>query len=197
MKLTQLTNLFSSRKPVFSLVLALALMATLLPQPAQAAVTCRTYHLVRESDTTPFIAHTYGLKWHEIAQANDMKPADKLTVGQSLCIPTAEEEESAGRKLTVRPSTDKNAGIQLSVSGNRIILTLSNFSKEHMYRVKVRDVSLAAGGWSKLAVITIEKNKTRTFRYKVPEDLEDVSILNVCLKDMVTDELTCRTAINP
>lgn len=196
MKPTQLINLLSTRKSIFSLVLALAILAALLPQPAQAAVTCSTYHIVRQSDTTAFIAHTYGLKWHEIAEANDMKPSDRLTVGQSLCIPTA-EEESEGRKVTVRPSTDKNAGIQVSVSGNRIILTLSSFSKEHMYRVKVRDVSLAVGGWSKLAVITIEKNKTRTFRYEVPEDLEDVPILNVCLKDMVTDELTCRTAVNP
>lgn len=195
MKPTQFTSLFSNRKSIFSLVLALAVLAALLPQPAQAA-TCRTYHLVRESDTTPFIAHTYGLKWHEIAGANDLKTGEKPEVGQILCIPTP-EEETTGRKITVRPSTDRNAGIQVSVSGNRIILKLSSFSKEHMYRVKVRDVSLAAGGWSKLAVITIEKNKTRTFRYKVPEDLRDVPILNVCLKDMVTDELTCRTALNP
>jgi hypothetical protein len=196
MKPTQFTNLFSTRKSVFSLVLAFALLAAFLPQPAQAAVTCRTYHLVRESDTTPYIAHTYGLKWHEIAEANDLKIGERPNVGQILCIPT-EEEESTGRKLTVRPSTDKKAGIQVSVSGNRIILKLSNFSKEHMYRVKVRDVSLAVGGWSKLAVITIEKNKTRTFRYKIPEDLRDTPILNVCLKDMITDELTCRSVLNP
>jgi LysM repeat protein len=195
MKPIQFTSLFSTRKSVFSLLLALVLLAAFLPQPAQAA-TCRTYHLVRESDTTPFIAHTYGLKWHEIADANDLKTGVKPEVGQVLCIPTP-EEETTGRKVTVRPSTDKNAGIQVSVSGNRIILKLSNFSKEHMYRVKVRDESLAVGGWSKLAVITIEKNKTRTFRYKVPEDLAGVSTLNVCLKDMVTDELTCRTALNP
>ncbi|MEJ2266938.1 MAG: LysM domain-containing protein [Anaerolineales bacterium] len=155
MKPTQFTNLFSTRKSVFSLVLALALLAAFLPQPAQAAVTCRTYHLVRESDTTPYIAHTYGLKWHEIAEANDLKIGERPNVGQILCIPT-EEEESTGRKLTVRPSTDKKAGIQVSVSGNRIILKL-----------------------------------------KIPEDLRDTPILNVCLKDMITDELTCRSVLNP
>ncbi len=175
--------------------LALAVLAAAWPQPVQAAVSCRAYYTVRVGDTTPRIAHTYHLKWREIATANGLKTTDRLTVGQQLCIP-AEEETTTAKKSTT-PATDKKARIVVSIAGKRISLSLSDFTQEHTYLVKVRDNRVGIGGWYKLKVVVVDEDTDLTLRFPVPEDLRRVLYLQVCLKDQFTNQLICRLNINP
>lgn len=181
-----------------SIVMTIALLMAFLPQPAQAA-TCVAYYVVQEDDTTPKIAHTYGLKWGEIAKANDLNPADKLVVGTRLCIPSGADSSPAtgGGTSTFLPDTDKNARITVTISGNKIYLNLSRFSINHTYLVKVRDAQIGIGGWEKLEKFKVKKTTTYNQVMNVPKDLRDTLYLNVCLKDMSSDELICRTAFNP
>jgi LysM repeat protein len=202
-------------KPIFQLLqrahkmaisagLSLALLAAILPQPVQAA-TCRAYYTVQKGDTTPYISHTFNLKWRDIAGVNDMDPGDKLTVGQRLCIPpesasTKEESSttSSGNKTKVRvPETDSKAVVLVSISGGRIGLTTKSFSVNHTYLVKTRDATTNVGGWYKIEVINVKKSKTQNFNFNVPKDLRSTTTLSVCLKDIYTDELICRQSINP
>lgn len=178
-----------------SAFLALTVLAAAQPQSAHAAEVCRAYYTVKEGDTTPWIAHTFNLKWKEIATANGMKVTDRLTVGQQLCIPTGEETTTT-KKLTT-PATDKKASILVSIAAKRIYLSLSNFTQEHTYLVKVRDVSVGIGGWYKYKEIVVNQDTDLTWRFSVPDDLLHVLYLRVCLKDQYTNELICRLAINP
>jgi LysM repeat protein len=178
-----------------SAILALAVLGAALPQPVQAAVSCRAYYTVQTGDTTPHIAHTFNLKWKDIATANGMKVIDRLTTGQQLCIPV--EEETTTTKKVTTPATDKKASIQVSIAGKRIFLSLSNFTQEHTYLVKVRDARVGIDGWYKYKEITVNQDTDLTWRFSVPEDLTHVLYLRVCLKDQYTNQLICRLAINP
>ena len=194
-----------TQKVVLSLGLCLALLAAIFPQSAQAASTCRAYYTVKKGDTTPYISHTYNLKWRDIADANDMDPGDKLTVGDVLCIPpesasTKEESTSteSGNKTKVRvPETDQKAVVLVSITGKRIGLTTRKFSVNHTYLVKARDASTSIGGWHKVEVIRVKKSTTQNFNFDLPKDLRSTLQVNVCLKDMYTDELICRATFNP
>jgi LysM repeat protein len=194
-----------AQKTVISLGLCLALLAAIIPQSAQAASTCRAYYTVKKGDTTPYISQTYNLKWRDIAGVNDMDPGDKLTVGQVLCIPpesASTKDESTttttGNKTKVRvPETDQNAVVLVSISGKRIGITTRRFSEKHTYLVKARDATTSIGGWYKIQVINVKVTTTQNFNYDLPKDLRSITTINVCLKDMYTDELICRAAINP
>lgn len=194
-----------AHKMVISAGLCLALFAAIIPQSVQAASTCRAYYTVKKGDTTPYISHTYNLKWRDIAGANDMDPGDKLTVGQVLCIPpesasTKDESTSttSGNKTKVRvPDTDQKAVVLVSIAGKRIGLTTRKFSVNHTYLVKARDATKSIDGWYKIEVIRVKKSTTQNFNFNIPKDLRSTLQLSVCLKDMYTDELICRVAFNP
>lgn len=203
-------NRISYSKLIFGLLMALTLVAATFPQPAYAqTATCRTYYFVKQGDTTPYIAHTFGLKWIQIAAANNLEKGEKPEVGSRLCIPFEDFEANVGRnkdkdddedRRSSRrrnvPESDPRATIQATASGGRIHLTLARFEEEHEYRVKVRDANVGVGGWETLGRITIDDDDRQTFSYDIPDKLEDVLYLNVCLKDQRTDELICRVVLN-
>jgi hypothetical protein len=179
-------------KVTFSFLMVLTFLAASLPQQAQAQANCRTIHIVREGDTKPFIAHTYDLRWREIADANDVNRADKVTVGQQLCIPEGDDDERPNR-----PAGDSDATYSLTISGGRIFISLSKFSQNYVYLVKARGANVGAGGWYNLGRIQVSRNQDFSTSFTVPNDLRDVQFISVCLKDQSTDELICRNAANP
>jgi hypothetical protein len=193
--------------PAGSILLSALLVLTFLvvapPRSAQAA-TCAAYYTVHEGDTTPYISHTFGFKWKDIAAANDMDPWEKLAVGQRLCIPPADKStkntssssEKSGVKVK-QPEDESNAKFLVNISSGRIYATLSKFSDEHVYLAKVREVYTGIGGWYNLDYITIKKKSNQSFSWAVPSDLRSTPVLSVCFKDQSTDELICRSAINP
>lgn len=189
----------ASYAAALSLILALAILAAILaaavPQTANAQTTadCRTFYVVREGDKKPFIAHTFDVPWLEIAEANDMKSADKIQAGDRLCIP--EGEFSDENQET--PAGSGNADILVSIIGNSIRLSVDDFSNPHAYLVKARASDSGIGGWTRLGRIQIAKNDAQNFSFSLPDDLRDAARLSVCLKDQTTDELICRTAANP
>ena len=193
------------RRTAISAGLTLALLAAILPQPVQAATTCRAYYTVKDGDTTPYISQTFNLKWRDIAKANGMDNYEKLTVGQRLCIPPESASTkgetsttSTGNNTKVRvPETDENAVVLVSITGRRIGLTTRKFSVNHTYLVKARDATTSIGGWYKIEVINVKKSTTQNFNFDVPKNLRTVPVLSVCLKDMYTDELICRQSVNP
>ena len=196
-------NVLPAGSILLSALLVLTFLAVAMPQSAQAA-TCAAYYTVHEGDTTPYISHTFGFKWKDIATANDMEPWEKLTVGQRLCIPPAEKStkktstssEKSGVKVS-QPEDESNAKFLVNISAGRIYADLSKFSEEHVYLAKVREVYTGIDGWYNLGYITIKKKSNQSFSWAVPRDLRSTRVLSVCFKDQTTDELICRSAVNP
>ena len=190
-------------------VLMAITLAAALPQTVQAQsdAACRTFHLVREGETKPRIAYTYGLRWKEIAAANDMKTEDRLEVGVRLCIPEESSDndndndnDNSSNNSQTRvdfPDGERNAVIQISITGGRVSIHTDNFNDDHVYLVKVRPADQGVGGWSKLGTIDVDEDRNQNFSFNVPNSLDDEAFLSVCLKDQATDELVCRSAVNP
>jgi hypothetical protein len=179
---------------ILSVILALAVLAVYVPQPAIAQANCRTFHLVREDDTTPSISHTYGLKWIQIAEANGMRNYQKPDEGDRLCIPFTGDDTP---RFQERPEDDNRAQFRVTISNKRITINLSDFRDEHVYRVKVRDATVSTHGWFTLDKIDVAEDDSQTERYAVPRELRNVVRLQVCLKDQRSNELLCRLAVNP
>lgn len=191
-------------KLVFSALLLLALLAAALPQAAhaQTQTICRTYHLVREGNTKPFIANTYGVKWKEIAAANDLNVEAKPEVGSQLCIPEVSNDEEKDvvtrgpKKLVSQPDDESRAIIEITTSGGQIRIHTDNFNNDHVYLAKARAAD-GTSGWYRLGIISVPEDDSKNSSFNIPQDLRSESGFHVCLKDQTTDELVCRSTVNP
>ncbi len=187
---------------VMAVLLTLAFVAGAFPHNASAAVKCVAYYTVKEGDTTPKISHVHGLKWRDIADANDLERAWKPEEGVRLCIPaggsvsTSTDEESTGLTTTTSVPSDSRGKFTAEVYGNRIYITTTNFANRRAYYLKVRDAEESIGGWEKLGSFKASKNTTETRLYTLPKDLRDAFYLDVCLKNATTDDLVCNTVLH-
>jgi LysM repeat protein len=171
---------------LLSLALALAVLAASLPQPVQAAtdtVACDTYYTVKAGDTTGSIAQHFGLKWKEIADANNLKYPYKLKVGQKLCIPA---QNTTNEKIT----------LSVVVRGGSVIIKASKASTKSVFNIKVRAGNASVGGWYKIGSLKVPKTTAVTGVYSLPKDLLKISPITVCLKNASTDQLICRTVVH-
>lgn len=171
-----------------SSLVALALVAAALPQSAHAAVKCVAYYTVKEGDRTPYIAHTFGMKWGDIALANKLEYPYKLKPGQRLCIPSQDSVIA----LKEKPA---KGSISAFNRGNFIIVTASNFPKKAAFYVKVRDANSSIGGWYKLGGLKAPKKSTTTKYFTLPKELRSSIWLEVCEKNATTNKKTCQLVL--
>jgi LysM repeat protein len=162
-----------------SAVIVLGVLLVALPQPAQAA-SCQAYYTVKKGDKTGTIAREYGVKWIEIATANNLNKPYKLTEGQQICIPY---------KFSV---SLKNNLVVKNVN-NLLKITASDFSNTGNYYVKVRDITAGPGSWYKIGKMKVPANKEVTASFQLPNDLRSALVMQVCLKNGTDDELICKT----
>jgi LysM repeat protein len=178
-----------------ALALCAALLAGMLaaasPQAAKA-VTCVLYYYVKKGDTTPRISHTFGLKWKQIAVANDLEEPYKLTIGQRLCIPPKDFDPEPEEKASTSKTKMTVTGL-----GNWVKVTAPGFSQTSIFYVKVRPSDTFVRGWYKIGLFKVSKNKENSETYRLPSELSEENFLSVCLKNATTDELLCRNIYNP
>lgn len=162
-----------------SAIMILVVVLAALPQPAQAA-SCQAYHTVKKGDKTGAIANAYGVKWIEIAAANNLQKPYKLVEGQRLCIP-------------FRQSQVLNNKLAVQSINNLIKITTSNFQNGGSYYVKVRNVTAGAGEWYKIGKMKVSANQKVTSYYLLPGGLRSAVYLQVCLKNGTNNDLFCQT----
>jgi LysM repeat protein len=157
------------------------------PQAAQAATqaTCDKTHIVKQGETTGQIARRYDLKWNEIAKANDLEYPYELVEGQKLCIPGEEEE-----------TTTSSFSFTVDTVGGRAFITVNKLSNRTVFTVKAKETDFGVGGWKKLGTLKAGKNEKVSKVFSLPNSLKTPLYLSICLKNVSTDELTCRSVIN-
>lgn len=165
---------------VASAILILAVILAALPQQVNAA-SCKAYYTVQEGDKTGTIASKYGLKWIEIAAANNLSKPYELEEGQQLCIP-------------FKYSVSLKNNIAVRNTNNLIKITASDFPTSGSYYVKVRDITAGQGQWYKLGNMKINKNRTVTSEYLLPKQLNSSIFFQLCLKNGTTNEVFCKDA---
>jgi len=168
-----------------SLLLAVAIMVTALPQSVLAETNtttaiCASTHIVLKGETTASIAKLYGMPWGDIARANNLKKPYKLNPGDKLCIPYKKGQ------------TPVKGTITITSKGDKLTINASNFKDTFVYFVKAKDALASKAAWFKFGGLTVTKGKkTQTTTYTLPKDLRSATLLSVCLKNVYTDDLTC------
>jgi LysM repeat protein len=180
-------------KVIVALVI-LALMFSAFPAPAQAAysVKCAEKYYVVAGDTLNKVANLYGIDWQAIIDANNLSEPYNLLIGQRLCIPKATSSNQ------VKSNKDK-AGSVKPVSfywkrtSSDLTVTTSSFPKSNSFFVKADDFSTAGIQWYKLGVLRIKKDGSVSATFSLPKDLRKAPQLTICLKNIYTDVIACKT----
>lgn len=163
---------------VIATILILVVISAALPEQVNAA-SCKAYYTVQQGDKTGTIARMYGLKWIEIAAANNLSRPYVLEEGQRLCIP-------------FKYSVSLKNNIAVWNVNNLIKITASDFPASGSYYVKVRDITSGQGPWYKLGNMKINKNRTVTSEYLLPKQLNSSIFFQVCLRNGTTNEQFCK-----
>lgn len=80
----------------------------------------------------------------------------------------------------------------------KIYVKLSGFTQKYQLRLKVRDALQGIGGWKPLGTVKVDrKTGDVTNVFPVPKSLINNLYLNVCMKNMTTNILTCKVVVNP
>jgi hypothetical protein len=164
--------------------LSLSMMAAVLPQTAQAAgsstAVCSENYVVKKGDTKGMIADTFGLKWWQIAAANNMLPYAKPVVGKTLCIPTLDWAKSA------------NFGtMTASANGKKLTVQMSGFNVRSVWNVKVKDGTGGMNDYFKVGRIIAPKNGSVTGVSYLPHELWKTPRLDVCVTNATTSITSC------
>jgi LysM repeat protein len=118
---------------LLSVVLALALLVSALPQTPAAAQNCKVKHTVEAGDTINYLANLYSVGWEQIANANDLLAPYTITVGQVLCIPGGTETEPT-TKSTETADKSKEPTLDVVPQMSRVCLG-GNFAPKTSYFV--------------------------------------------------------------
>lgn len=164
-----------------SVILMLSILWAAFPQTAHAGslfVSCKKNYVVKPGESIYRIARVQEVSVYHLAKANNLEAPYRVTVGMSLCIP----EE---------PKPSSNFSWTATYSGDKITINGTNFKKQHPFFVKVRENDISP--WYKLEQTTTDRNGVMSAKQNVPKNLLKKPMLSVCLKDGVTDYLTCKT----
>jgi LysM repeat protein len=173
------------RLVLLSVILALVLLASALPQTSAGAVTCKFKHTVEAGDTIQYLANLYQVEWTEIAEANDLLPPYTITVGQVLCIPSG--TEPAG---TTNKKDDKNPPkLDIVPQMNHVYVSVENFAPKTSYYVRVfpRDANVSY----RIGVFTTNKEGDFADWFKIPGYVPRSAKMGVCVKNVWTDAVSC------
>lgn len=165
------------------LLYVFALLAIAPPKTAQAAGSkCVKVHIIAAGETKAQIAKAYGMSWKNIAINNKLHAPFNLQAGQKLCIPAAS-------RIKIKHT------ISAAVTNSQVILTVNLYPSKTVFQVKVRGIGTSVSGWYSLGNMWVDKNTLEKSSFVLPVELKGASTLNVCMKNMETNELVCRTAV--
>lgn len=166
-----------------SALLVLAFVLSAVPQSVQAATDerCEDTYTVKEGEKIWRIAKNHGMSAFKIAKANGLEFPYPVTAGMKLCIPYTSESAS-----TVAFSASVDAG------DNEVVLDGSGFKKQRTFFVRVRLND--SSKWYKLGHTVTDRDGDLDDSFDLPKDLRKAPVVTVCLKDSVSDALSCRQA---
>jgi murein DD-endopeptidase MepM/ murein hydrolase activator NlpD len=181
---------------LFSIFMVLAMLMSALPGVALAAEpaqSCTANYTVKSGDTLSSIAATYSVNWQDIATANNLASPYVLTIGQALCVPGA----AATTTSTGTTTTTATKGFTLAMAGNRLVITVTKFSKKATYYVRANDGSRDNNIWLRLGRLRVDKNGNAKVSFQVPKGLRNTTEMAVCLKNVRNDDVSCVKQLNP
>jgi LysM repeat protein len=183
---------------LLSLLLVLALLIGALPGTALAAEpaqSCTPNYTVKSGDTLSSIAFAHNVNWQDIASANNLQSPYVLTIGQAICIPGAAATTTSTTGATT--STTATKGFTITVTGNRVVIAVTKYSKKAIYFARASDGSRFNPTWDRLGRLRTDKNGNAKVSFQLPRGLRYTTELEICLKNVRTDDVSCVKQLNP
>ena len=79
----------------------------------------------------------------------------------------------------------------------KVYVKLSGFTQKYQLRLKARDAYQAIGGWKSLGTVKVDRKTDQVSVFPIPKTLLNTLYLNVCMKNMTTNLLSCKVVVNP
>lgn len=171
---------------LLSVVLALTLLVSALPQMPAAAVVCKFKHTVEAGDTIHYLANLYQVTWTEIAEANNLLPPYTITVGQVLCIPGGTKPADT---TTTKKDDKKQPKLDVVPSLSHVYVSVENFAPKTSYYVRI--FPRTANVSYRIGVFTTNKEGDFADWFKIPGYVPRSATMGVCVKNAWTDAVSC------
>lgn len=205
-------------------LLILALIWSVFAQTtAASAVTCKFKHKVQPGETLIYIGQLYQYDWREIATDNDIKEPYVLTAGQVLCIAggtkpaeTTTTTTTTEEGDTTTTTTKKEPSLTTGASMNSVYIKVEGFPKNTVYYVNIPELFKYVPRTATEAQVTqqaedllnkmdaIRIGRIRTDKngfwegwFRIPFAVNQTENMQVCLKNVMTDSLSCGSFENP
>lgn len=209
---------------VVGMFLILAIVWTAFAQTTAAcAAACKFKHKVQPGETLIYIGQLYQYDWREIAKANDIKEPYVLTSGQVLCIPGGTKPAdtttttTTTEEGTTTKTTKKEPTMTTGASMNSVYIKVEGFPKNTVYYVNIPDLykyiprtapsAMATAQAEDVAAKNIDSTRIGRIRtdkngfwegwFRIPFVVEQTLNMKVCLKNVMTDSLSCSSFENP
>jgi hypothetical protein len=173
------------------ILLVIALFAVLLPGAASASplatTTCKKTYEVKRGDTLNSIGSKTGIPAKDIVYFNGWKSPYTIYVGQRICLPTGKVSDAP--KLENKYANAPAAHFTAGRSGKEILVYTFTYPKTTVL-VKVDNAGDSVRKLINVGVISSVVNG-KTYRFKLPAELQKASKLQICLKDRTTGYLQC------
>jgi LysM repeat protein len=183
-------NLIQSHgRKILVFLLILAFLGASWPQATASAAEsdCQETYTVQSGDYLIKIAAQYGgISYLEIAEANDLQPPYTVSRGQKLCIPFKGSAGSSGSS-----SASASGDITSKKQGSKLEVSVKNLGKNAFYYVRVDNANKTGYEWFKIGVLKTDDDREGEGSYSLPDELDQATAFNVCLKHTVNDDLIC------
>jgi LysM repeat protein len=179
---------------MISFFLIVTMIMAAIPLTSASAVVCKYRHTVQAGENLEYIGQLYNVNYLEIAKANNLTDPYTLMVGEKLCIP-------GGSDPTIQPDADKDKASFVGYANlGHVYIEIKNFPKLTNYYVRLQtpqglDITKLIGqreyfGDTRLNFRT-DKNGDFAGWFKVPMDMARYPNMEVCVKNVLTDALSC------
>lgn len=182
----------ANRWVYLALVILFVLMALLSAMPRQvlaADYICARYHTVKTGDTLYALAVTYKVDFTDLVAANSLKDPFVIFIDQQLCIPAS----TSAVATTTPVGTTVAKGVTISVAHTEKGFTIrgAGLPKRANYIVKIDDASEVGLVYTILGKVATKNGTTFQNTFILPKELRGITMMSICLKNQMTDELTC------
>lgn len=179
------------------LLAALGLLRTDQALAGANSVECIKSHTVKAGDTLGKLAVEYKVSLTEMANANQLTAPYTIYVGQSLCVPKAGTVPQTPSPTAV-PGAVSSANFTVTRSSDKLTVQIKNFPKNTDYFVRARSAQAQGpGAWERIGSLQTDKNGAATSVFTLgSKDLKNASLLSVCVKNVLTNDMQCTTSVN-
>jgi hypothetical protein len=126
----------------------------------------------------------------------------------NVCLKNTQNDDllcSVSILTVIRSSEDEDedeasadAGtFKVTRDGDYVTIKTTAFPTKTAYFVKAAKKTAGSPTWYMLGDLKTKSSSSKSYTYKLPKQLRDVDDLNVCLKNSVTNKLSCVLNLNP